>query len=464
MATRSNFYKNCSVSYKKDVSISSVLQNLRAYNIATGKIPLIEPQPSSEEKIRSPKRRRVSKTPAPPSPDGIVEEHDGPMSHEDYVAMRREEVHSSQGFEKLSLDVLVILYLLHGLTLENFIGSFTSSGFCSQLGNSSSSALNLVGYDSDRSNSSDCKERDVQTDPVGSDEIDIVRSRGEQRFPDVGEPVCVICGRYGEYICDETDDDICSLECKAELLESLRTAKPPNNQILNPGEPKHVLPVPELDIDTWDHEHNHWPKKNSVLCTYKCWKCDRPGHLAEDCLVATSNQVSTDGRNVKTAIPKALRDIYKRCNQIGKTLATSSCYTCRSSISLATCLDCDAVLCDTAGHLNDHIRGFPSHQKYYSHKLKRLVKCCKSTCMVTSIKELMVCHYCFNKAFDRHYDMFSATWKMAGISMIQGSICCDHHFEWHRMNCLNADVEDSAFIINSTADNGHGLQLSDVIF
>ncbi|KAJ0111124.1 hypothetical protein Patl1_02497 [Pistacia atlantica] len=33
-----------------------------------------------------------------------------------------------------------------------------------------------------------------------------------------GEPKCVICGRYGEYICDETDDDICSLECKQTLL------------------------------------------------------------------------------------------------------------------------------------------------------------------------------------------------------------------------------------------------------
>ncbi|KAM6922078.1 putative ATP-dependent RNA helicase DDX59 [Xenentodon cancila] len=36
-----------------------------------------------------------------------------------------------------------------------------------------------------------------------------------QRWPEPGEPVCVICGRYGEYICDATDNDVCSLECKA---------------------------------------------------------------------------------------------------------------------------------------------------------------------------------------------------------------------------------------------------------
>lgn len=39
-----------------------------------------------------------------------------------------------------------------------------------------------------------------------------------QRWPQSGEPVCVVCGRYGEYICDKTDEDVCSLECKAKHL------------------------------------------------------------------------------------------------------------------------------------------------------------------------------------------------------------------------------------------------------
>ncbi|ETV95723.1 hypothetical protein H310_10797 [Aphanomyces invadans] len=40
-----------------------------------------------------------------------------------------------------------------------------------------------------------------------------------QRFPLSGEPVCVLCGRYGEYICDKTDEDVCSIECRDRALE-----------------------------------------------------------------------------------------------------------------------------------------------------------------------------------------------------------------------------------------------------
>ncbi|XP_006892154.1 PREDICTED: probable ATP-dependent RNA helicase DDX59 [Elephantulus edwardii] len=39
-----------------------------------------------------------------------------------------------------------------------------------------------------------------------------------QRWAEPGEPVCIVCGRYGEYICDKTDEDVCSLECKARHL------------------------------------------------------------------------------------------------------------------------------------------------------------------------------------------------------------------------------------------------------
>ncbi|XP_029473553.1 probable ATP-dependent RNA helicase DDX59 isoform X2 [Rhinatrema bivittatum] len=35
-----------------------------------------------------------------------------------------------------------------------------------------------------------------------------------QRWPEPGEPVCAECGRYAEYICDQTEQDVCSLECK----------------------------------------------------------------------------------------------------------------------------------------------------------------------------------------------------------------------------------------------------------
>ncbi|KAG8656114.1 DEAD-box ATP-dependent RNA helicase 41 [Manihot esculenta] len=62
---------------------------------------------------------------------------------------------------------------------------------------------------------------------IGSDTTnDVKKTSREQREALPGEPKCVVCSRYGEYICDETDDDICSLECKQTLL--LRVA---NSQI-----------------------------------------------------------------------------------------------------------------------------------------------------------------------------------------------------------------------------------------
>ncbi|XP_069764042.1 probable ATP-dependent RNA helicase DDX59 isoform X2 [Narcine bancroftii] len=45
-----------------------------------------------------------------------------------------------------------------------------------------------------------------------------------QRWPELGEPVCSMCGRYGEYICNQTDTDVCSLECKAKHLRQLEDA------------------------------------------------------------------------------------------------------------------------------------------------------------------------------------------------------------------------------------------------
>ncbi|CAO3681809.1 unnamed protein product [Umbelopsis ramanniana] len=46
------------------------------------------------------------------------------------------------------------------------------------------------------------------------DQEPIKQASIEQRFPLDGEPLCVVCGRYGEYINDTTERDVCSMECK----------------------------------------------------------------------------------------------------------------------------------------------------------------------------------------------------------------------------------------------------------
>ena len=43
----------------------------------------------------------------------------------------------------------------------------------------------------------------------------------QQRWPVGDEQRCVVCGRYGAYIVDQTDQDVCSLECKARHLHLL---------------------------------------------------------------------------------------------------------------------------------------------------------------------------------------------------------------------------------------------------
>lgn len=62
------------------------------------------------------------------------------------------------------------------------------------------------------------EERDNNDDDEDEDEEPVKSFRKNQRWPEPGEPVCVMCGRYGEYICDSTDNDVCSLECKARHL------------------------------------------------------------------------------------------------------------------------------------------------------------------------------------------------------------------------------------------------------
>ncbi|XP_050230040.1 uncharacterized protein LOC126679143 [Mercurialis annua] len=440
MGTRTNFYKNPSISYKKDISLTSVLQNLKAYNAVTGNAPVTDDEEQQKSDTYNHRTRKTGKkrqtVESPPRPH-TIQEQSGPISHQDYIDKRRKEVSSSQPYETLTVDVL---------------------------GAAPSSVLNLVDYGSDESDA-ESQEENPKDSGLTTEVDNGVKSRDAQRFPLPGEPVCVVCGKYGEYICNKTDDDICSMECKAQLLQSLKLAESElNNQ--KPNVPSSrvncALPIPELGEDTWDYNRNRWARKRSNLCTYECWKCERPGHLAEDCLVTTSDQV-VDGWK-KNSIPKDLLGLYRRCHQIGKNLSAAYCNVCRSSLSLATCINCSAILCDNAGHLDEHIRTHPSHQQYYSHKLKRLVKCCKPTCKVTNIRDLMACHYCFDKAFDKFYDMHTATWKGAALSIIWGSISCEDHFGWHRMNCLNANVEESSYVLKRNPEKNNFAQLSDFIF
>ncbi|XP_038268356.1 probable ATP-dependent RNA helicase DDX59 isoform X2 [Dermochelys coriacea] len=67
-----------------------------------------------------------------------------------------------------------------------------------------------------------------------------------QRWAEPGEPVCVVCGRYGEYICDKTDEDVCSLECKAKHLLQVKEKEEGLNSdslVKVESKPETLLPV-----------------------------------------------------------------------------------------------------------------------------------------------------------------------------------------------------------------------------
>lgn len=62
---------------------------------------------------------------------------------------------------------------------------------------------------------------------AGEDEEPVKEFSHQQRWPvDAAEPLCVMCGRYGEYVCDATEKDVCSLECKRLHLAMYNGAAP----------------------------------------------------------------------------------------------------------------------------------------------------------------------------------------------------------------------------------------------
>lgn len=93
MGTRSNFYKNPSYAYNKDLNLNSALQNLQAYNLATGNLPppiTQEPSQFSGENIVTGRhKRRRELRPSPEQKTHLHHYDDQPMSHQDYIEKRR---------------------------------------------------------------------------------------------------------------------------------------------------------------------------------------------------------------------------------------------------------------------------------------------------------------------------------------------------------------------------------------
>lgn len=87
----------------------------------------------------------------------------------------------------------------------------------------------------------------VASNSDGDDDQEPIKQRSiDQRLPLDEEPVCVVCGRYGEYINDATDRDVCSIECKHRDIEN--QSRNPVEQTLYTG-----FAIPQYSIATNVH-------------------------------------------------------------------------------------------------------------------------------------------------------------------------------------------------------------------
>lgn len=168
--------------------------------------------------------------------------------------------------------------------------------------------------------------------PMKEFDHDHIKSRNEQRFPDPGEPVCVVCGRYGEYICNEVRYALhlkllitsslvsppvvtlwimCFCSDRPMMISAAWSAKQTSCKFLdlircfsvykllpferkygflnlNPSFSKNfqgpssdqnpdvsssgrngTLLLPDFGKDTWDYNRHRWSKRISSLCTFK---------------------------------------------------------------------------------------------------------------------------------------------------------------------------------------------------
>eukprot|EP00850_Spirogloea_muscicola_P005259 SM000023S07715 [mRNA] locus=s23:1059306:1062448:- [translate_table: standard] len=170
---------------------------------------------------------------------------------------------------------------------------------------------------------------------------EVVRLRSQQRFAAPGEPTCVACGRFGAYICSQTEVDVCSLECKAEHLADVTA---PTAECAGPT-------VGPIDVAGPGEE---------------------PLQLA----------------------------------------ATAGAWPWRASKRHRTIGSASAAPGNWVGHLQTHVLASESHG---------------------------------------HYTLTNLAARNAlGLKQLTNAIACDDHFEWHRMNCMHADVDDSGLL--ATAD------------
>ena len=265
--------------------------------------------------------------------------------------------------------------------------------------------LGLVMYEDSEKSS----EEDQQEDSI------IEFSRDAPAAPILG-PFCVICGKYGQYICDATDEDVCSLECKRKAEQNQHTITVEKESESNTEETLTVSTQPEFIPSK-----RRFKDARTILDSNKCPICGKTGHLPQDCRLASGKSLSVSDYSLSSETPsvihcetmshqdrEALKRVYRKCKTI-QTNPLSCCVRCKCRSNLVYCVQCNSCFCDKY-HLLEHLQHNPSHFQLYSFKLRKLLKCSNPNCANTNIYELFMCHRCSSTLYDKYYNMKTALW------------------------------------------------------
>ena len=287
--------------------------------------------------------------------------------------------------------------------------------------------------------------------PNDSVDTSIIRFSKDAPPAPITGPVCIICGRLGQYICDATDEDVCSIECKrkAEVRHHHTASSPPLQDPLNDSQESFLASDDSDDIQDMDdlnnqhdshhqHDSSHNPihistdphyipgKRRfrdavSSLDSHRCPLCGKTGHLPQDCGLAAGrgfvvDEFARDGGKKQVIRCDAmseeererLRKVYRRCKQV-RMNPESCCNKCKARNNLVFCVACNCCYCDK-DHLLEHLRDNPSHHQLYSFKLRKLIKCSNPRCSQTNVYKLFMCHRCSSVLYDKYYNMKTALW------------------------------------------------------
>lgn len=139
------------------------------------------------------------------------------------------------------------------------------------------------------------EKEEVKEEETPSEEEVIEFSRDAPMAPILG-PFCAVCGKFGQYVCDRTDEDVCSMECKRRAEARAMAAIQPNAPSTPPDAITSQNSQPLIGVSN-SEQHVYLPGKHrfksavTILDSHKCPLCGRTGHLPQDCRYAAGHDI-----------------------------------------------------------------------------------------------------------------------------------------------------------------------------